>query len=517
MKVKILSPQEAANLIEDNVTVASTGFAFAGTAEDIFLAIENRFLREEQPCNLTWVYSSAQGDMQGRGLEHLAHPGLIKTIVGGYFGQIPLITKLVESEELAAYNFPQGQIAQLYRSIALGQPGLISQVGLHTFVDPRIEGGKVSQRATEDLVEIISISGKDWLLYKTYPIDVAIIRATTADEHGNLYMEREALRLETLTLAMAAKRDGGKVIAQVEYVAEIRSLPARLVEIPGVMVDAVVVSENPVSHHSQTINEVYNPSILGEFRSSVNTIKELPYGLRKIIARRATMELCGKETINLGTGMPEGIGSVLFEEGRLGSVYSTIESGVFGGIPKLAPDFGTAYNPDAIIRHDDQFVYYGSGGIDVAFLGFAEIDNTGSVNVSKFGGRLFGCGGFIDISQNAKKVIFCGTFTSGGLEADVNENGIEIVNEGRYNKFVKSIEQITFNGEFAIRSGHSVFYITERCVFELTESGLKLIEIAPGIDLQKDILSCMEFVPLVSSDLKEMPNEIFKYNRERSG
>ncbi|MBT5303791.1 MAG: hypothetical protein HOL31_01775, partial [Candidatus Scalindua sp.] len=240
-------------------------------------------------------------------------------------------------------------------------------------------------------------------------------------------------------------------------------------------------------------------------------------GLRKIIARRATMELCGKETINLGTGMPEGIGSVLFEEGRLASVYSTIESGVFGGIPKIAPDFGTAYNPDAIIRHDDQFVYYGSGGIDVAFLGFAEIDNTGSVNVSKFGGRLFGCGGFIDISQNAKKVIFCGTFTSGGLEADVNENGIEIVNEGRYNKFVKSIEQITFNGEFAFRSGHSVFYITERCVFELTESGLKLIEIAPGIDLQKDILSCMEFVPLVSSDLKEMPNEIFKYNRERSG
>jgi propionate CoA-transferase len=359
----------------------------------------------------------------------------------------------------------------------------------------------------EDLVELIHFDGKEYLAYKTLPVHVALLRGTTADMDGNITMEKEAFTLEVLPLAMAAKNSGGFVIVQVERVAERGALNARHVKIPGILVDCVVVSKP--ENHWQTYGTRYNPSYSCEFKVPTAGIEPLPQDERKIIARRAAFELQPNMVVNLGIGMPEGVANVANEEGIFDYLTLTAEAGSIGGIPSGGMDFGTATNMDCLIDMHLQFDYYNGGGLDLACLGLAQMDAEGNVNVSKFGPKLAGCGGFIDISQNAKKIVFAGTFTANGAELAFEEGKLRIVKEGSLKKIVRNVEQITFSGKIAERGTQQIFYVTERCVFQLTAEGVELIEIAPGIDLEKDILAQMEFRPIIKN-LRLMDERIFK-------
>ena len=508
---KVISASSAVKLTEDNDCVAIGGFVGMGHPEELSIAIEKRFLKTGSPKNLTIVYAAGQGDGGSKGINHFAHTGLVKRVIGGYWGLAPKMGKLAIGNEIEAYNFPQGVISHLYRDIAAKKPGTITHVGLKTFVDPRISGGKLNSKTTEDLIELININGRQWLFYKAFPVNIALVRGTTADEDGNISMEREANSLDMLSLALAAKNSGGKVIAQVERLVSNGTLNPWMVKIPGIFIDAVVISKP--QNHWQTFGEKYNPSFSGESRISIDFIPKLPMNERKIISRRALAEIEKNSIVNLGIGMPEVISMVANEEGKLDIMKITVEGGVIGGIPAGGLSFGASYNPEAIIDQPSQFDFYDGGGLDIAFLGMAEVDKIGNVNVSKFGDRLAGCGGFIDISQNAKKVAFCGTFTSNGLKVEVKDNKLNILNEGRYKKFVPSVEQITFSGKYALEQSQCVLYITERAVFKLEKAGITLIEIAPGIDMKKDILDQMEFKPIISEDLKLMPKYIFNKNK----
>lgn len=507
---KFLESPEAVDLIADGQTVGSSGFRFAASPEELFQSLGRRYEQTSHPRDLSLVFASAQGDSaRMSGLDHLAQPGMLRRVIGGFFGVTPKLNAMVISNAVAAYNLPQGQLTRLYHSIGTRQPGLLTRVGLHTYIDPRLGGGKMNEVAAEELIEVMQVSGAEYLFYRSFPIHVALIRATTSDEYGNLSMEREAVRLEALPLACAARASGGIVIAQVEGVVDRHTLHPRMVEVPGYMVDVVVVSREPEITHRQTVQKIYTPEYCGEMRAPGASVVPLPSGPRRIVARRSVMELRKGAVVNLGSGMPEGIGSILSERGESDMVYLTLESGVSGGIPETQPDFGVAINPDSIIRHDDQFCFYNSGGIDTAFLGFAQVDGRGNVNVSRFSGQIVGCGGFIDIAQNAKEVVFCGTFNSGGLEVEIGKSGLRILREGRHLKFVPEVEQITFNGKYALSNGQNVLYVTERCVFRLMTEGMMLEEIAPGVDLQKDIVGQMRFVPLISPDLRLMDVSCF--------
>lgn len=509
MNNKFRSASEVAKLIPDGATIGTSGFRMAGSPEEVMEAIGQRYRETAQPRDLTLVFSSAQGDSDKRGLDHFAQKGMIRRLVGGFYGVNPRIGRMVEANEVQAYNLPQGQLTRLYHAIATKQPGLITRIGLGTFLDPRLEGGKMNPSATEDLIEVMTIGGQEYLMYRSFPIHVALIRGTTADERGNISMEREAVRLEALPLACAARASGGIVIVQVERVAAAHTIPARQVELPAYMVDYVVVSERPAENHRQCLQHVYSPAYTGEIRAPASHLVPLPPGERRVIALRAAGEIRENAVVNLGTGIPEGVGVVLAEKGLSSSVYLTLESGVSGGVPETQPDFGICTNPDAIMRHDDQFCFYNSGGIDVTFLAFAQVDFNGNVNVSRFSGRTTGCGGFVDIAQNAKEVIFCGTFTSGGLKTKVGTTGVRIEQEGRFRKFVDKLEQVTFSGEFARATGQKVLFVTERCVFELTAGGLMLVEVAAGVDVEKDIIAQMGFRPLIAPSLKTMSPECF--------
>lgn len=507
---KVVRLEDAIATIADGDTVCVSGFVGIGTPEALLRGLEDRFLAKASPRNISLLFAAAPGDGKDKGLNRLAHKGLVKRAIGGHWSLVPKLGAMAVAEEIEAYNLPLGCISQLYRDIASGKPGMFSKVGLRTFVDPRQSGGAINKISVEKLVEVHQLQGEDWLFYHAIPVDVALIRGTTADRLGNITMEREALTLDMLPIAMAAKNSGGLVIAQVERIAAAGSLAPKEVVVPGNLVDCVVIADR--DEHMQTYQTQYEHAFTGRMKGVVEGAVPMRLSERKVIARRAAMELPVNGVVNLGIGMPEGVAAVANEEEIINRITLTTEAGVLGGVPQSGLDFGAAINADSIIQTNQQFDFYDGGGLDLACLGLAETDCEGNVNVSRFKDRFAGAGGFINISQNARKVLFVGTFTAGGLKVKIEDGKLHIVQEGSSRKFIKEVEQITFNGAYAAEQGKDVLYITERCVFTRDERGLVLSEIAPGIDLEKDILGQMAFTPIIDNP-KLMDVRLFQPGR----
>ena len=503
---KVVTAAEAVRLVRDGDSVVVDGFMGQCFAEELTLALEQRFLLTGTPRDLGLVFTMAAGNRLGRGLDRLAHKGLLKRAVGGHWALSPALGKMAVDNAIEAHNLPQGVIAQLFRDTAAGKPGLLTRVGLGTFVDPRQGGGKINERTTEDLVELITLGGAEYLFYKALPLDVAFLRGTTADPGGNITMEREALIMEALAVATAVHNAGGLVIVQVERVAENGSLSPREVKIPGILVDCVVVSQP--GHHWQTFGTPYSAALSGELRRVRNSVPPLELTARKVIARRAAMELRPGSVVNLGIGIPEGVANVAAEEHILDYLTLTAEPGAMGGMPAGGLDFGSAVNAQAILDQPSQFDFYDGGGLDAAFLGMAQADRLGNVNVSRFGAKLAGSGGFINISQNAKRLVFTGTFVVPS-RCRVQDGRLVIADGTVAPKFLADVEQRTFSGPYAAAAGQPVLYVTERCVFQLTPDGLELTEIAPWADLEKDVLAHLGFEPIIRGEPKLMDARIF--------
>ncbi len=506
---KRIEVNQVAGLIKDNATVAIGG-AGAGHAvpDKILKAIGENYLSTGHPQNLKTIHPCGIGDNDSRGLNHLAHEGLIHTNIGGFWGNAPKLVKLAKENRLKGYNLPQGVLSHLMRASASGKPGVITKVGLHTFVDPRLEGGKINENTTADMVEVLSIAGQDYLFYKSLPIDVAIIRGTFIDAEGNLTMEEEVGFFSMLSIAQAAKVNGGIVIAQVKNTKQGNCDPGQ-VKVPGVFIDYVVIDEE----QEMTFLSGFEPSLVKR-DVPFNPDKLELSGIKRIVCRRAALEIYNGAFINLGYGMSDGVPIVAQQEGITNDIIFMIEQGAIAGIPTTGLDFGAMYNPAAILDDGYQFDFFHGGGLDIAFLGFAQIDQFGNINSSRFGNVITGCGGSIDISQNAKKVVYCGSFATKS-EQYISANGVEVTNPGMFKKFVKQVQQVSFSGKYAIDKKQEVLYITERAVFKLMIDGVMLTEIAPGVDLQKDVLDMMDFTPIISPNLQLI--DILVYSNDKLG
>jgi propionate CoA-transferase len=512
---QLCTADEAVALIRDGQTVASGGFVGAAHPEALTAALERRFLATGHPRDLTLAYAAGQGDGAARGLNHLGHEGLLARVIGGHWGLAPRIGRLAIEEKIEAYNFPQGVMCHLFRDIAAGRPGCITAVGLGTFIDPLLGGGRLNARSTAALVERLELDGRIWLFYRRFPVHVGLIRGTAADIHGNIVMDEESIVGEVLPIAQAARNCGGIVIAQVRRLLP-HAAPPMTVRVPGLLVDRIVVADE--AEHPQTFKEQFDSRHFTAGVPGSSPFPSLDRGIRRVIAARACDALRAvslpegrlSATVNLGIGMPEGIAIVAAERGLLDRVTLTVESGPIGGVPEGGLSFGAAVHPEAIIDQPSQFDFYDGGGIDFAALGAAEVDAAGNVNVSRFGSRLAGVGGFVNISQTARRLVFCGTFTSGGLEADVFDGGLRIVREGRVRKFVATLGQLSYDSHGGRQRGQEVLYVTERAVFRLADGGLELIEVAPGVDLDRDVLGQMEFRPLIpAGGVRQMPASAF--------
>jgi propionate CoA-transferase len=504
--LQVIPVDKAVGLIEDgdSILIGGSGGGHA-VAESLIVALERRYLDTGKPKELSILHPVGIGDGIDQGVNHLAHRGLLKRIVTGAFVNSPAIAEMAKEDAIEAYNLPQGALSQLMREMASGRPGLITHVGLHTFIDPRYAGGRQSNTAKEDLVELINLDGTEWLYYKPIPVDIAFLRGTTADEDGNVTMEQEAVFGEMLSMAQATRRCGGVVIVQVARLAQRGTLSPKDVKIPGMLVDLVVLDPN----QHQTYLTPFSAAYAGELRVPLTEITALPFDARKVIARRGAMELFPGAICNLGAGVSTGIANVAAEEGILDQITLTNEQGLIGGAPASGMDAGAAINYEAMIDQPYQFDFYDGGGLDLAYLSFAQVDSQGSVNVSRFNGRIIGPGGFPNISQNARKVIFSGTLTAGGLDISWLEGQTTIKNEGRHPKFIDKLEQITYNGDFGWEQGQEILFITERAVFRRGPVGLELVEAAPGVNLEKDVFANMAFRPPVATDFREMDRRLF--------
>jgi propionate CoA-transferase len=503
---KFMSADDAVGLIKDGDTVALIGGG-GGLMEatHTFRAVSRRFLSTGFPRNLTVLHALGIGDKKAEGMNHFAHEGLVKRVIGGHWVWSPKMQEMARDEKIEAYVLPSGCVMQLYREIGGGRPGLFTHVGLGTFVDPRLQGGKMNDSAAEDLVEVINIGGKELLWYKAFPINVTIIRGSFGDADGNISLDQEAANIDVYAAALAAHNSGGIVIAQVRTAVDVNSMPARSVRVPGAIVDAVVV--DPAQQMSYDLP--YDPTISGERRGPIVLDPPEPLNVRTLIARRAYRELREGDILNYGVGIGEGVAKMVAENGEGDRYYQTIEHGTYGGSLLVGQLFGFARSPSAMIDGPSQFDFYAGGGLDTAFLGFGELDENGDINVSKLGGLTVGPGGFMDIAQNAKRVIFCGTFDTKGSKVEINEHGLRIARSGDVRKLVKKVEQITYSGSHALRRGHEALFVTERAVFRLTSEGVVLTEVAPGVDIRRDVLDQMGFMPLVPAEPQLMDASLF--------
>ena len=484
-----ITATQAAALLRDGDTLVIGGSGGGHAVPDALLeAVGQRFRETGAPRDITALHPVGLGDGQTRGAGHLAQEGLLKRVVSGTFVNSPGIARLALDEKIEAYTLPQGALSQLMREMAAGRAGLITKVGLNTFVDPRFGGGRQSRRATEDLIEVMTLKGEEYLFYRPYALNIAFIRGSSIDEAGNLSMEHEAVTLEMLSIAQATRRQGGLVIAQAKRLVPSGTLHPKMVKVPGILVDAFVI----VPDQWQTYETQDSLAYSGHHRVALDEVPRLPPGPRRVVARRGALELFEGAICNLGSGIFTGIANVAAEEGVLGRICLTNEQGNIGGAPASGNEAGAAMSPDAQVDQPYQFDFYDGGGLDLAFLSFAEFDAAGNVNVSRFGGRIVGPGGFINISQGARRVVFGGTLTAGDSK-----------------KAVRQVEQISFSGPYGRSRGQEVLYVTERAVFRLGDAGPALIEIAPGLDLERDVMAAMEFRPVVSPALRTMSPELF--------